>query len=524
MKANNLRASRPLFAVLVIALTISAPHGRGASSGPSGDPGSWVTVGTDGQLQYQTDNFGDRIVDFSHAGYGGGGMRLPSVSVKKEVSPSGADDTAAIQAAIEAVAALPLAKGLRGAVLLRAGTFHCSAPLVFSQDGIVLRGSGPDAGGTVLEMTGAPHTGVVFKGERLNYPKENPASTIAITDSRVPSGAVSISVQDTTPLAVGDAVRIRWLRSAKWIHFMGMDTLVRDGKPQTWMKSDSPVTFDRTIRAIDGHRVTLDVPLTDAIDASFLAPGAAVVFKTTAPKRLTQCGLESLRIKSPLPSGNLTAPNNTAATLDACEDCWIKAVAMEDTLNNVKVGGDARRLTIEEVHATHSATVAKGAGYPADFLFVGSQVLLNRCSSTGDGSFFVATLNSSATLNVALNCEFRGKGGIQPHMHWSTGLLLDSCHVPEGKIDFINRNTSGSGHGWAIGWGVAWNCVAKEYDIQQPPGAINWCIGCTGPLDKNSAQPGPWLSSPGTPVTPRSLYLAQLRDRLGDIALKNIGY
>jgi hypothetical protein len=67
----------------------------------------------------------------------------------------------------------------------------------------------------------------------------------------------------------------------------------------------------------------------------------------------------------------------------------------------------------------------------------------------------------------AHNCTSEGTGSIQPHRHWSTGLLVDSCNIPDGRIDLINRHSSGSGHGWAIGWGIAWNCgMAEENDAQ----------------------------------------------------------
>jgi hypothetical protein len=78
---------------------------------------------------------------------------------------------------------------------------------------------------------------------------------------------------------------------------------------------------------------------------------------------------------------------------------------------------------------------------------------------------------------------------------------------------------------------VAWNCVAKTYVVQQPPGAANWMIGCTGtnvptprPFDSSPTLPLGISDSHGTPVTPRSLYLAQLAERLGPQAVKNIGY
>src|SRR5437870_2021274 len=80
---------------------------------------SWVHYDAKGKLQYATDANGNRIIDYSSAGYEAGGIKLPKVTAKATVSPSGGDDTAAIQSAIDAVSALPAnKKGLRGAVLL----------------------------------------------------------------------------------------------------------------------------------------------------------------------------------------------------------------------------------------------------------------------------------------------------------------------------------------------------------------------------------------------------------------------
>ena len=355
----------------------------------------------------------------------------------------------------------------------------------------------------------------------MKFPKENPSDLYPVTDTYVPSGAVSLSVKDAKALAAGDTVLIRWLRTAKWIHFMGMDNLVRNGKVQNWIQTDSPIAFQRTLRAVQGNRLTLDVPLTDSIDSQFFS---AEVVKIHPPKRLNQCGFESLRIYSKPPAGMLTAANNVALNIDNSEDCWAKDIVTIDTLDIARVLGNARRITLLNINAQHTATVDKGAGYPADFTFRGSQVLIDRCSSKGDGAFFVDTAHAGAALNVALNCVFEGHGAIQPHQRWSTGLLIDSCKLPMGKIEFINRGTAGSGHGWSIGWGVAWNCTALGLEMNQPPGSMNWCIGCTGEMKKGTPPNSPWLSSHGTPVEPASLYLAQLRERLGPQAVANIGY
>jgi hypothetical protein len=130
-----------------------------------------------------------------------------------------------------------------------------------------------------------------------------------------------------------------------------------------------------------------------------------------------------------------------------------------------------------------------------------------------------------------LNCNFSGDGHVEAHQRWSTGMLYDNCRVPGGGMEFRNRGEMGSGHGWAMGWGVAWNCEAKEFVIQNPPGAVNWMIGCVGenklmprPFGKGPTLPEGTKESAGARVSPESLYLAQLKQRLGPQALKNIGY
>src|SRR5262245_29449167 len=68
----------------------------------------WVFYGSNGKLSYKKLPSGDRIMDYSQAGYMGGGVAIPNVAVQVTVSPSGGDDTAAIQSAIDAVSSKAL--------------------------------------------------------------------------------------------------------------------------------------------------------------------------------------------------------------------------------------------------------------------------------------------------------------------------------------------------------------------------------------------------------------------------------
>ena len=485
----------------------------------------WVYTNEAGRLVYKALQSGDRIMDFSFAGYMGGGVKIPSVPVVKTVGPSGGDDTAAIQEALDAVSEADVVKGWRGAVLLKAGTYECSATLAIKVGGVVLRGSGSGTDGTTIKMTGSPH-GCVSIGGTVSTKEAGEGK--AITDAYVPSGTAIVQVTDTSGLAVGDAVRIRRPVTPAWVEFMGMDKLVRDGKKETWVSGETHA--DRVIKAISGNRLTFDIPLSDSLDAKYCNPPGASVAKLAVSGGIEQAGLESLRIVSPPQPVEISAPHYGGIQLNGVADAWVRDVEIMDTVGSVHVGNTAKRVTVENVRMTHSVPT-KGAAKPADLSVDGTQVLFDRCSGKGDNLFYFVTGGRVTGPNVVLNCAFEGNGHIQPHMRWATGLLLDGCRVPESGIDLMNRGQMGSGHGWTIGWSVAWNCVAKSFVIQQPPGSMNWAIGCTGaretaamPFGKEPKLPEGIFDAHGAAVTPASLYLAQLRERLGAEAVRNIEY
>jgi hypothetical protein len=148
-----------------------------------------------------------------------------------------------------------------------------------------------------------------------------------------------------------------------------------------------------------------------------------------------------------------------------------------------------------------------------------------------DNVWFVATGAEHSGPIVLLHCVFSGNGHIEGHQRWTTGMLLDNCELPGGGVDFKNRGSMGSGHGWGTGWSVAWNCVAKTFVVQQPPGALNWAIGCQGekvllarPFGSAPKLPPGIFDSHGHAVLPESLYLAQLAERRGATVLREIGY
>ena len=496
---------------------------------PSHAANRWINMDAAGKLMYGHTPNGDRIADFSSAGYHGGGIALPKVPEKLIVKPSGADDTAAIQAAIDKLGNMPLIGGSRGAVALTAGTYKIGGTLRFAISGVVLRGAGMQERGTTLLLTGNPHLALAVSG---NLKETRVGVSTTIIDAYVASGTNSFRVADASGLHAGDTVVITKPVTAQWLTRMGMDDLGRrNGKNEKWIKDD--LTVRRRIAALSGNRVELEIPLMDSYDATFLGNNVVTVSKVVVSGQLSEIGIEQLRIVAPAQKIKLGEPEFDGLRIEDAVDSWVKSVSFQDMTNAVSIESGTERVTVANVDVVNRVSIV-GAAKPFDFSVNGSQILLDRCTGTGDNTFYFATQGKQQGPVVLLNCKFAGNGHIQPHQRWSTGLLVDNCEVPDGGIDFMNRGQMGSGHGWAMGWAVAWNNLAKSFAMNQPPGVMNWVIGNRGQLtnppmpvfDQSTPPllPDATVESAGSPANPRSLYLQQLKERMGESALKAIGY
>lgn len=486
----------------------------------AGGSSNWVHYDDAGKLVYANlDTNENRILDYSHAGYRGGGVQLPQVAAKALLAPSGADDTAALQKAVDTVSALPLTDGVRGAVELAAGAFKLSGTITIQKSGVVLRGSGSGKNGTRLELTGEPHRALTLAGSG-SWKTEGTAQSI--TDAYVRSGSSELHVADASSFHAGDRVLVERPVTAAWVKLMGMDTLVRDGKPQTWLAVGSTLRVDRQVAQVAGNTITLDVPLADAYDAQYLSPPGPSLVRYSFAGRITEVGVEHLRVVAPDTSTAISQAQFQVLSIDAAADAWVRDVATENTVNSLSVGASCKRVTVEDFDFSRTSVADGSAGYPLEITLEGTQTLVQRSQVVGANVYTFATAGRVPGPNVYLGCSGRGAHNrAEPHMRWATGLLSDNMSE-EDQINYVNRATAGSGHGWAIGWGVIWNSKAGSFKVEQPPGSQNLCIGCTG-KQAATATPGTF-ELPNTRAAIDSLYLAQLCERLGPGALHAIGY
>jgi hypothetical protein len=212
----------------------------------------WVFYGSNGKLQYKTTEKGDKIMDFSHAGYMGGGIAIPDVAAKITLKPSGNDDTQTIQEAIEKVSKMPLQGNFRGAVLLEPGVYKISKTIEISASGVVLRGSGLNGESvSTLQLTENPFNAISIRTSRnLNNSdekKNTPEILSEFSDVYVPSGTINFSVINPGRFQVGNIISIDKPVTESWIEFMQMHNLVRDGKPQTWLAAGSLLSTERKL-------------------------------------------------------------------------------------------------------------------------------------------------------------------------------------------------------------------------------------------------------------------------------------
>jgi len=498
-----------------------------------------VFVGPDGRLVYVPYANGDRIPDFSFAGYRGGGIALPRVATAVTVSPVRGDDGPTIQAAIDKVSALePDANGVRGAVLLTAGTYDVAGSLRIRAGGVVLRGEGEDTRGTVLRAVGRSRR-VLITISGVADRAEIPGTRQSITDTYVPVGAFRITVGDASEFAVGDDVIVARTPNQAWIDAIGTDACQTKGTVYDtsdvsgrtclggpgvvpWTPESRLVRYERHITSVDGDKITIDAPMVEAIQKEF---GGGYVAKYRFPGRIQQVGVEYLRAESDYASATDERHATRMIAFANVQDAWVRNVTSRFfEQGTVAVRGGSKYVTIQDSASLDPKSLITGGRRYAFSLEGSSFVLVMRAQATGGRHDFVTGANTPGPNVFLDSVAVQSYSELGPHHRWATGTLYDRVrHQSVGRDEIIGvytRGTSGTGHGWSGAYQVFWNCVGDTLRVASPPEARNWAIGCRARQRQGDGE----FESFGQPVTPSSLYLAQLRDRLGDGALANIGY
>ncbi len=461
-----------------------------------------------GGLSYTLDEQGNRIPDFSYCGYRAGEQAIPAVDVKVTVAARKGNATRRIQAALDYVAALPVGTdGFRGAVLLEKGLFEVGGSLYMQASGVVLRGLGTGPNGTTLIGTGdSRETLITVRGKNDKIV----ADPQKITNPYVPVNAFSIQVPEKERFKVGDKVVIRRPSTLKWIQTIGADHFGGGVTALGWKPNQRDIVWDRTIKAIDEQGLWLDAPLTTALDSSF---GGGTVASCTWKGRLARVGIENLQLISAYDPSNPKdeAHRWVAISLENVTDAWVRQVNFKHFAGSaVFAQSTAQRVTVEDCISTEPVSEI-GGQRRYTFFTTGQQTLFQRLYAS-DGYHDFGVGYCAAGPNAFVQCE-----SSRPHSYsgtvdsWASGVLFDMVNVDGQALRFADLGQDGQGAGWTAANSVFWQCVAARVECARPPTAQNWAFGTWAQFAGN----GYWGMS-NEHIKPRSLYYAQLKQRLGN--------
>ncbi|HEU5395800.1 MAG TPA: DUF6298 domain-containing protein, partial [Verrucomicrobiae bacterium] len=468
-----------------------------------------ISTGADGRLVYDIDARGNRVPDFSSVGYAGGDRAIPDAPVRVTVAPAGGDETARIQQAIDYVAGLPAdADGIRGAVLLLKGRHEVFGQLLLTNSGVVLRGEGTNE--TTLVAAGIDRRTLIrIIGKDDVAAKSNPGWRIA--DEYVPVAADSFHVKDAAGLSVGERIFITRPSTKEWIEAIGTTNFgggINDWR-LVWKPGSRDLAWDRVIRKIDGNLLTLDAPITTAIETKF---GGGAVSAYSWPGRINNVGIENLRLESTFDPSNPKDENHSwfAITMENAEDAWVRQVIFEHFAGSaVAIYETCKQVTVADCLSL--APVSEDGGWRRNTFFtMGQQTLFLRCRAE-HGRHDFAVGHCAAGPNAFVDCQAdlptADSGAIQS---WSSGTLFDNVRIDGNRLDLMNRGGDDEGAGWSAANSVLWNCIAAKIACENPPDAQNWAFGSWGEFEGQAI----WRSSNET-ADPASLFVAQLTDRLG---------
>jgi hypothetical protein len=464
-------------------------------------------VANRGKITYNPDSLGNRIVDFSYCGYMASDAVIPTVAVKVVVPVSKGDATLRIQSALDYIASLPLDNnGFRGAVLLQKGTYNVNGQLQIKASGIVLRGSGMGQNGTVLFGAGTDRETlirVLGKNDKVT------GNEFKITDAYVPVNAMAISVPDASVFKTGELVIIHRPSTLKWIQTLGVQSFGGGVSTLGWKPGERDIYFERKVVAVNNNSLTIDAPLTTALDTTY---GGGYVARLTWNGRIEKVGIENLELKSEYDVNNLKdeAHRWMAITLENVRDAWVRQVTFKHFAGSaVDVLETAKRVTVEDCKSLEPISEIGGQRRNT-FFTMGQQTLFQRCyAENGYHDFAVGWCAPGP--NAFVQCQsvlpYSFSGTIDS---WASGVLFDIVNVDGNAVRFGNREQDGQGAGWSAANSLFWQCTAARIDCYKPPTANNYSFGSWAQFGGD----GYWESS-NEQIQPRSLYYAQLADRLG---------
>lgn len=484
---------------------------------------SSILYENEGRLTYISDQEGNRIPDFSHSGYRGGGIDLPYLPVKITLAPQAGDDTERIQKALRDVGQMPKdAKGHRGAVLLKPGIYEINGNLKLEWDGVVLRGSGSGSDpseNTILKVSQLVQGTVLTIGNtEANWYQDEVGSHSEVISEFVPVGSRNFEVKDPELYEVGDNIILRHRSSQEWL-----DAINGGGTASAppWEPGYIEIYYNRVVTGKLGNTLSIDAPVYNHLDRGLTTTR---IYKVLRNQIVTEVGVEYLQIEISTSGPSMEDHAESAVMFEGVENGWARHV----TAMHFSVSGfgtkNSKNITVRDSKALEPHSTLTGERrYNFKASLFSNNILFENVTSSNGRRSFVSNGTSVASGIVFLNSRSIGAlNTSEGHQRWSQALLFDNITFENPQTYFVlglyNRGDIGSSHGWGAVHSVAWNVDSggQYIYIQKPPTAQNYGIGNKGTVNGDGLfrHPAGFIEGTNTDASPQSLYKAQLAERL----------
>lgn len=474
----------------------------------------------------------DRIIDVTQAPYYAN-------------NTGGADVTAILQKAIDDAGALS-----GGAVVyLPRGTYRVAPPsgksyaLALTRNNVVLRGQGPTATFLYNDASNMRAKSVIRVGPASGGAWTSSGTSTVSASADLPNRTVRIPLTSVSGFSVGDWIVLRTDMTASLISELNMTGL-------GW-ESLEGTTFYRRITAIDttAKTLTIDIPLRAAMKTR----DNARVYKIGA--HVSEVGVENLAIgmrenTTPGTGGaDFSVPGTGAyemhdafaVKLHHTVDGWLVNVKTYRPASNTQDihllsnGLDlsfARSITVDSCEFSKPQYRGEGGnGYL--FSLRGSDNLIkDSAANRGRHNFNFRSLQT--TGNVLFNSRMSEGSLVSDfHMHLSAANLMDNLTLYLDSAEAADRSPYGTiKHGLTTTQSVFWNTngaqyhPSKSYIVKSQQQGYGYVIGVRGSATRvdiptgGAAAPTDFAetSTSGNELQPQSLYVDQLKKRLGSTA------
>lgn len=305
--------------------------------------------------------------------YGGGGIP-DRRQVCAELSPSGGDDTARIQQALDSCPAEQV-------VRLSAGTFQITGDgLSLRTSHITLRGvgsgePGTGAGGTRLVKADRAENA----GAAVLYVGDNPSQFASSTDLAQDAlkGGTSVTLTENPGLKVGEYVLIDHVTSGDPAVEWGTEHDRPGGGSRRWFaRQDRSLSQIVEITAVDGNVVSFATPLHWSFRTAYQAQLSRYGEYDGGPVQpfVTWVGVEDLYVE-----GGAGGDYHGNIAISTCAYCWVRAIESNHSVGTAVGLYGTYRSEIRDsyIHSTDDPNPG-GGGYLTGVHFGGSDNLIEN--------------------------------------------------------------------------------------------------------------------------------------------------